>query len=77
MTSPQTVNGRGLYMAVMAGFSAAFASIFAKTAVSEDGAQSVANLLSSLAKAVSSDLHRILFAQHAIVFVSSRCSAHH
>ena len=70
MTS-RTVNGRGIYMAMMAGFSAAFASIFAKTAASEDGAHSVANLLSSITKAVSSDLHRILFAQHFIVFVSS------
>lgn len=70
MDSSEKSNGKGVYFAMMAGFSAAFASIFAKTAASEDGAHSVANMLSSLTKAASSDLHRFLFDQRLIVFVS-------
>ncbi|KAK7114453.1 uncharacterized protein [Littorina saxatilis] len=68
MDSSEKSNGKGVYFAMMAGFSAAFASIFAKTAASEDGAHSVANMLSSLTKAASSDLHRFLFDQRLIVF---------
>ena len=63
-------NGQGLYMAIMAGVSAACASIFAKTAASEDGAHSVAVLMSSIAKSINTDLHRLLFAQNVIVWVS-------
>ncbi|XP_076470148.1 uncharacterized protein LOC143300398 [Babylonia areolata] len=63
----QTANGRGVYMALIAGFCAAFASIFAKTAVSEDGAHNVASLLSYLAKSVNSHLHRVLFGHDMIV----------
>ncbi|KAK7481724.1 hypothetical protein BaRGS_00027097 [Batillaria attramentaria] len=58
---------KGVHMAVMAGFSAACASIFAKTAASEDGAHSVVTVLSALAKAVSIDLHRLLFSHDGVV----------
>ncbi|KAL8616278.1 hypothetical protein ACOMHN_056221 [Nucella lapillus] len=61
------MGGRGIYMALMAGVSAAFASIFAKTAVSEDGAHNVANLLSAVVKSLNSNLHRVLFAHDMIV----------
>lgn len=58
-------------MAMMAGVSAAFASIFAKTAASEDGAHSVTVLLSSATKAVNSGFHRLVFGHNVIVWVNS------